>query len=56
MLAFERVLRIQARRPDGKLSVGSATLISQRLALTAVSMAMRKSPCVAGSKSPLVAS
>ena len=35
MLAFERVLRIRACRPDGKLSVGSATLISQRLVLTA---------------------
>jgi hypothetical protein len=35
MLAFERVLRIRAHRPDGRLSVGSATLITERLVLTA---------------------
>ena len=35
MLAFERVLRVRARRPNGSLSVGSSTLITQRLALTA---------------------
>jgi hypothetical protein len=36
MYAFERVLRIRALRPDQRtLSVGSATLISDRLVLTA---------------------
>src|SRR5450756_630598 len=35
MLAFERIVRIEALKPNGKHSVGTGTLIAERLVLTA---------------------
>src|SRR5262249_58292630 len=43
MVAFERVIRVRASRPDGKLSVGSGTLLMQRFVLTAAHVIAERS-------------